>query len=41
MSQGPRCVCLMEKSGGRKSRDTVPLKPKLFEFIALFGREQS
>ncbi len=25
MNQGPRCVRLMEKSGGRKSRATVPL----------------
>jgi hypothetical protein len=35
MNQGPRCVRLMEESGGRKSRATVPLNPTFARIVCL------
>jgi hypothetical protein len=33
VNQGPRGDCLMKKTEGRKSRDTVPLNPGLTFFF--------
>jgi hypothetical protein len=35
MNQGPRGFCLMKKTEGRKSRDTVPFKRNYFS-ISLY-----
>jgi hypothetical protein len=33
MNQGPRCVSLMKKIGGQKSRGTIPLSVNWFHAL--------
>ncbi len=37
MNQGPRYVCLMEKSRGQKSRATVPLTSAFQSLVEFFS----